>query len=91
MIMPTEPTEEVKENKYDYTIFKSGYWHGGYQCQLFLNYGYGQYPDSYSLILKKGKFSQVHNLTKDEKLGFAKAILSKLSSDELTSLGLKAT
>lgn len=85
---------EVKnpnENKYDYTIFKSGYWHGGYQCQMFLNYGYGDYKDSFSVLLIKGKFKQIHNLTQDEKLSFARAIISKLTNDELAKLGLKAT
>lgn len=83
--------KDVEPKKtYDYTIFKSGYWYGGYQCQMFLNHGYGEYKDSFSILLKKGKFSQIHNLTSDEKLSFCRAIIGKLTTDELTKLGLKA-
>lgn len=67
---------------YNFTIFKSGYHYGDKHCQMFLNYGYGNHPESFSIVLKKGNFTLIHNLTKDEKLSFVKSVFNKLTEDE---------
>lgn len=79
------PVVESKKNDYENTIFKSAYWYAGFPIQLFVNHGVGGH-DSFSFLIKKGKFTQIHNLTKDEKVPFVKAILSKMSSAEIHAI-----
>lgn len=84
-------TEEInpqikKENKYENTVFKSGYWYGGQHIQLFVNYDVGGHG-SYSFLIKRGNITLISNLQKDEKLSLLRALLSKCSVEELHKLG----
>ncbi len=83
--------EEVKSvDKYESTIYKSGYWYGGTHIQLFVNYDVGGHG-SYSFLIKRGNTTLISNLTKDEKLGIIRALLSKCSEEELNKLGFGST
>lgn len=77
-------TPEVSpvENKHENTIYKHSYWFGKTLCQFFLNFGYGGYK-SYSLVVKKGNQTLIHNISVDEKLVFARQVLSRLTPEEL--------
>lgn len=83
-----QPSEEKVARTYDNTIFKSSYWYNKYLCQMFFNFGVGGH-NSFSVIVKKGKTTLVHNLVADEKLNFVRAVLSKLTPEEL-AIVLKA-
>ncbi len=78
--------ESKQENKYDYTIYKSGYWYGGQHIQLFVNYDVGGHG-SFSFLIKRGNTTLISNLQKDEKLSLIRALMSKCTTDELVKLG----
>lgn len=78
------PTVEVKKEKEDagkYTIFKSSYFYGKKQCMLFINHGYGGH-NTFSIVLKQGNYSNIHNLVDDESVSFVKNLFNKLTPEQ---------
>lgn len=76
--------QNPKENKYPETIFKSSYNYGEYLLNLFVNYR--KVDNAFSFIIRKGKFMQIFNTTKDEKMSLLKNMISQLSNDERNEL-----
>jgi hypothetical protein len=83
--MSDENSISVQNEKYSNTIFKSSYWYGKILCQLFVNYNVGGHQ-SYSLVMKKGNMTLIHNIDKDNKMSFIKNVLRQLSKDELATI-----
>lgn len=73
---------ETKPNKYEDTIFKSGYWHGKKPCHLFVNYNVGGHK-SFSFVVKTGTITVIHNVDKDNKLSLVRNMLAQLTPEEL--------
>lgn len=67
------------------TIYKSAYFYGKKPCHMFMNYNVGGHG-SYSIVLKSGPITVIHNIAKDQKLNFARAVLKQLSKEELESV-----
>lgn len=76
------PSSEKLPDKHLNTIYKSSYFYGKKLCQLFMNYNVGGHG-SYSIVNKSGPITVIHNIAKDQKLNFARAVLKQLTPDEL--------
>ncbi len=79
-----EGNETKKDNGFPETVFKSSYAYGDYTMFLFVNYR--KVANSFSFIIKKGKFNFIYNLTEEEKRPILLAMLKSLSAQELQQL-----
>lgn len=76
----TEETVVEKKDDYKHTIFKSSYHLGEHLLSLFVNYG--RIGNTFSFVIKKGKWNTIYNLTEAERDSFLKNCLKPLSPDE---------
>lgn len=75
--------ERKEPVSYPDTIWKSSYRLGEHLLTLFLNFRKSDGDKkSFSFIIKKGKWPTYYNLTLEEKIPFAKAIMRQLTPEE---------
>ncbi len=72
------------ENKYPETKYKSAYYLGDKLLNFFFNFR--EESKSFSFIIRKGQYNFIYNLTAEEKLPFATAVLKQLSRREIMDM-----
>lgn len=77
---------ENVEKKYAETVFKSAYYHGQHMLNFFLNFNAKQNPNAFSIIIRKGKFNSVYNLTEAETVSYVRSILGSVSPEMLNTI-----
>lgn len=75
------------KNEYPETIFRSSYHLGEHLLSLFVNFR--KVSESYSFIIRKGKWNTIYNLTKEERFSFIKNCAIQLSPSEKQQLILE--
>ena|SRR5688572_27192720 len=86
---PNNPDHVSKKEPETYpdTVWKSSYRLGEHLLTLFVNFRKADGDKkSFSFIIKKGKWPTYYNLTVEEKIPFAKAVLRHLSPEERNQL-----